>query len=138
MGFIVDLITKEFDTVLKNYEELNQKITGFSFSEEGCNPNLLQVLSHVPSARISKIWGKDQKIGDLMEYIDYYEKYVTKIYIREDFFNPCFDHLKDTIDAFKASYGDKVEFLCNDVCSSNYFLVGDEIRINETKVKKLL
>jgi organic radical activating enzyme len=141
-GFIVDIVTKELDIILKFHKILNPWIAQWNFSEEVKNPKLLEVLKLVPFARVSKIFNRNNpnNIQNIINYIEYYKDYATKIYIREDFNDRCYNEPRiiGQLTELHKTYGDKVVFLPNSVCSYNYFLVGNEIRIDQDTVKVLI
>lgn len=139
-GFLVDMITKEFD-VVRNNPELDYLINYWSFSTEVRDENLIKTLDSIEAARISKLFDENKSVKSYIDYIEFYKRHVTQIIFRQDYNNPNLENNVSTpmlIKQLQMKYGsDFIRYVPAITCSSGLFLMNDKVTtgINEVPVE---
>jgi organic radical activating enzyme len=128
-GFLVEIMTKEFENAIKFEQE--KLVSKWSFSSQTMNELLLNVIERVNLCRVTCVY--DENTMDtqfLNDYISYY-KCANKIVIREDLKKNQFDDNDLFINIINNLWDenrDRVRILRNhDTINSHLFLIGDTI-----------
>ena len=136
-GFLVEVITREFDAIKENLVELKNLVDLWSFSIENVDEkykSIMKLIGDRESIRISKILSNDPKIP---EYIDYYSGCVFSIIFRENLNSigeQNFQEFMKSINDFLTSEYSKIFYVPADVCSNNFFLQGNKILFSDTEI----
>ena len=130
-GFLVEVVTMEWDTVRKYGSSLLAEVDMWSLSAQGRSAKLAHTIEEVMKSgslvRVSRVCTPGQNLG-LKLWADFYKSVgAYQLILREDA-----NHVGQLNDYERKIVGETVAFsnarwLLNSTCSNNFFLVGDTI-----------
>ena len=125
-GLAVEIITREFDVVKNNLDDFKEVY--WSFSEEGLNKSLLDLIKMINRRYIRLSIIHDFNYDRIQRYADFYAPFVRWIYVRENYLKT--ELTQTQLLEFRKRFNKEknLELLRTKDCSKQYLLIGKEVR----------
>ena len=91
MGREIELITRDYNTLVSNFDEINSMFDKFSFSIGACDPKITNIMEKIGRERVRVSYITDGTSEDLSyadKLFNFYKPYIRKFYLKENYMNP--------------------------------------------------